>query len=72
MALQRIGISYAFITEVSYWYGSKEPFMIGGMKQLKALLPQMKTVCFGDYGHGEVMLLHPEQYVNTLMDERNP
>lgn len=46
--------------------------MIGGMKQLKALLPQMKTVCFGDYSHGEVMLLHPEQYVNALMDERNP
>ena len=55
--------------EVSYWYGSKEPFMIGGMKRLKAMLPQMKTVCFGDYGHGEVMLLHPEKYVNTLMDE---
>lgn len=55
-------------TEMSYWYGSKEPFMIGGMKRLKAMLPQMKTVCFGDYGHGEVMLLHPEQYINALID----
>lgn len=56
-------------TEGSYWYGSKEPFMIGGMKRLKALQTQMKTVCLGNYGHGEVMLLHPEQYVNTLIDE---
>ena len=55
--------------KVSCWYGSKEPFMIGGMKRLKTMLPQMKTVCFGDYGHGEVMLLHPEQYVNTLLNE---
>lgn len=57
--------------EVSYWYGSREPFMIGGMEKLKTMLPQMKTVCLGDYGHGEVMLLHPEQYLSTLVNELN-
>lgn len=43
--------------------------MIGGMKGLKAMLAPNENGVLGDYGHGEVMLLHSGQYLNTLLNE---
>jgi len=43
--------------------------MIGGMKGLKAMLALNENGVLWDYGHSEVMLLHSEQYLNTLLNE---
>lgn len=55
--------------QIVYWYGLKEKHMINGMKKLKKLLPQMRTLCTGNYGHGEVMYEHPQTYARNLADE---
>lgn len=51
---------------IEYWYGTKEKFMIEGMKILKQQLPGMKEICLGEFGHGEMMFEQPEQYINTI------
>jgi hypothetical protein len=53
-------------TETIYWYGSKEKYMIRGMKLLKTKLSNLKTVCVGNVGHGEVMFMSPKQYTNQV------
>lgn len=53
-------------TEIEYWYGSKEKYMIEGMKILKEILPDMKEICLGDFGHGEFMFEHPKEYANII------
>jgi pimeloyl-ACP methyl ester carboxylesterase len=53
--------------DIAYWYGSKEPYMIKGMKVLKQILPTMKLKCTGDVGHSEIMLEQPEQYGRNIL-----
>lgn len=43
--------------------------MIGVMGGLKAMLVPNENGVLWDYGHSEVMLLHSEQYLNTLRNE---
>lgn len=52
---------------VEYWYGKKDKNMIEGMKELKKQLPNMKEICFGDYGHGEFMFEHSEEYADMVI-----
>ena len=52
---------------VEYWYGKKDKNMIEGMKELKKQLPNMKEICFGDYGHGEFMVEHSEEYADMVI-----
>ncbi|MBR2810966.1 MAG: alpha/beta hydrolase [Solobacterium sp.] len=54
-------------TEVRFWYGKKEHSMIRGMQTLKARLPEMKEVCMGNYGHGQLMTEHPDKYARRVM-----
>lgn len=58
-------------TEVEYWYGEKERYMIAGMKLLKERLPEMQEICVGNYGHGEVMCEQPARYARQVLASVN-
>ena len=53
-------------TKLQYWYGSREPFMIKGMRVLKKHMPHMEEICLGDYGHGEIMATNPSLYAALI------
>lgn len=53
---------------VEYWHGKKERYMIAGMKFLKEKIPNMKEICVGNYGHGELMLNQPLRYAEMVLN----
>lgn len=53
-------------TKLQYWYGLREPYMIKGMRVLKAHMPHMQEICLGDYGHGEIMATNAALYAELI------
>jgi len=50
-------------TTVVYWHGGQEPFAAKSAKNLKELLPNTNIRIFGNYGHGELITWHPQQFI---------
>jgi len=53
---------------IEYWYGTKEKFMIEGMNILKQELPNMREICLGEFGHGELMFEQPDEYIHIICE----
>ncbi len=51
---------------VTYLYGEKEKQMIKGMHTLKAYLPDLEEISWGNVGHGEIMAEKPKLYAEML------
>ena len=49
-----------------FLHGAKEKFIIKGSRILKERLPEMKIICTGDYGHGELMFTYPHDYAEMI------
>lgn len=45
-----------------FLHGAREKFIIKGARILEERLPDMKVMCTGDYGHGELMFNDPKAY----------
>ena len=52
-----------------FFHGSKEKTIIKGAHILKERLPEMRIVCTGDYGHGELMFTDPQRYTELIVKE---
>ncbi len=52
-----------------FFHGSKEKTIIKGAHILKGRLPEMRIICTGDYGHGELMFIDPQRYTELIANE---
>ena len=52
-----------------FFHGSKEKTIIRGAYILKKRLPEMRIICTGEYGHGELMFTDPQRYTELIAKE---
>lgn len=52
--------------EVTYWFGSNEPFPPRSLKYLKEYLPNVKVKVFDNMGHGELITKHPKRCIEEM------
>lgn len=49
-----------------FLHGRREKFIIRGARILKARVPEMRIICSGNYGHGELMFTDPRRYAKLI------
>lgn len=58
----------ATASEVTFWYGGKEPMAIKSARNLKKFLPDMTIKIFEDLGHGG-LIMNPDRLISELRQE---
>ncbi len=53
-------------TDISYWHGSKEPFASKSAGILSKIFPDIRIKIFDNFGHGELIIKHPQKYILEL------
>lgn len=56
------------MSDISFWYGSKEAFVaVTQVKHLKSLCPEVKVELFDKMNHGQLLVDHPDQVARRIM-----